>query len=378
MSSALSQSLTIHQYHARATAGDAITQHMLFIREALEEIGIGGKIFAGEKRNLPQGKVLLWSKGLGWDCDLFLIHHSQFNPDFKSLVSLERPKAVLYHSQPSESYFSYDADLKKSLRLGKKQLVEYRKKRIPALGVSDFTAGELKDLGFVNPSLLPLMHIEAPEKRQKEWDWAEPKHFVFVGRLAPHKGQSQLIEMFFHLKKLLPPQSKLYLLGTGEPLYTKYLKLLIKQWNLENQIVLTGKVTQADLVKYYTLADAFVCASEHEGFCLPLVEAMKHGVPVFFKSQPAVKETMGKAGVEWVSGSASDCAAVLSSFIKNPKAIEGVIKKQDERLKELSLFQNKKMLQKTLFSLCLEQRKGFGTLLHTPQKSSSYETSISF
>lgn len=378
MSLGLSQSLTIHQYHARATAGDAITQHMLFIQEALDEIGIGGKIFAGEKRNLPQGKVLLWSKGLGWDCDLFLIHHSQYNPDFKSLLSLERPKAVLYHSQPSESYFSYDADLKKSLRLGKKQLVEYRKKGIPTLGVSEFSAGELRDLGFSKPGILPLMHLEAPEKRQKEWDWAEPKHLVFVGRLAPHKGQSQLIEIFFHLKKLLPPQSKLYLLGTGDPLYTKYLKLLIKQWNLENQIVLTGKVTQADLVKYYTLADAFVCASEHEGFCLPLVEAMKHGVPVFFKSQPAVKETMGRAGVEWLSGNSVECAAVLSSFIKNPKALEGVIKKQDERLKQLSLFQNKKVLQKTLFSLCLEQKHDFRKVPFISPQIQSHETSISF
>jgi len=378
MSTSLSQPLQIHQFHAKASAGDAITQHMLFIQEALEEIGIGGKIFAKDIKNLPQGKVLPWSLDSAWDCDLFLIHHSQYNSEFKAVTSLEIPKAVVYHSQPPETYFAHDLDLKKALHRGKKQLVGYKRKKIPALGVSSFSINELESLGFARPQKLPLLHLPLPGKRQKEWDWAEPKYLIFVGRLAPHKKQSYLVETFYHLKKLFPARSKLYLLGTGDPLYTKYLKLLIQQWGLENHVILTGKVTDSELVKYYSLADAFVCASEHEGFCLPLVEAMKFGVPVFFRSCLGVQETMGGSGVELLGTQASETAAVIQSLMKNPAALEKTVEKQDDRLRQLSLFQNRKNLQKILFSLCMEQRKINFQTSRLKLKSPLHETSIAF
>ncbi|MFM8269145.1 MAG: glycosyltransferase [Pseudomonadota bacterium] len=367
MSSINSQPLTIHQFHYRASAGEAITQHMLFIREALAEIGVGGKIFSVQRKNLPQGKVQAWSHDSAWDCDLLLVHHSQYNPELKELLSMEIPKAWVYHSQPSESYFSHDLEAKKNLHLGRNQLSWFRRKRIPALGVSKFSISELVHLGFESASLLPLMHLELQKPDPTEVEEKEPRHLLFVGKIAPHKKQSLLIETFFHLRKYLPPHSKLHLVGTGDPLYTKYLKLLITQLGLGGQISLAGKITDSNLKEFYEMADAFICMSEYEGFCMPVVEAMKAGVPVFYRPLTGIKETMEGVGVELLTEDPIQNAVIIDAFLKSPSALKAVLSKQQLRLKTLALFQNRQRVQKALLSLVnrkLEKR--------------SHEASLSF
>lgn len=346
------QPLTIHQFHHRASAGDAVTQHMLFIQEALSEIGIGGKIFSVERKNLPQGKVQPWSMDSIWDCDLLLIHHSQYNSELKSLLSIEVPKAVVYHSQPPESYFAHDLEAQKNLRLGRNQLGILKRKGIPALGVSRFSVSELDEIGFKSTAVLPLMNLDGKSAEVELPEKSEPKHVLFVGKLAPHKKQSLIIETFFHLRKALPTQSKLHLVGTGDPLYTKYLKLLIKQLGLGQHVSLTGKLTESNLYDYYSMADGFLCLSEYEGFCMPVVDAMKHGVPVFYRPLFGVKETMGGAGIELLTDDPIQNAIVIKSVLENRFALKAVLAKQATRLKTLRAFQNRKKVQEELIKLC--------------------------
>lgn len=350
------QSFTIHQFHHKASGGDAVTQHMLFIQSALAEIGIDGKIFSIERKNLPTEKVQPWSVDSVWNCDLLLIHHSQGNPLLKEVVSVEIPKAVIYHSQPPADFYSHDLEMKHRLELGRQQLHFFKKKDIPLFGVSLFGLEELKALGFQNPQLLPLMHLETTQSSEKNFDWQEPKNLLFVGRIAPHKRQSLLIETFYHLKNQLPPHSKLILVGSGDPLYIKYLKLLIQQWKLSGQVVLAGKLTDQDKKRYFELADAFLCVSEHEGFCIPLVEAMRERVPVFYRPVSGVKETMGGAGVQLLTQNPTEIAAVLLAFLKKTEAQKQVLSQQDKRLRELSKFQNRTVLQSKLLEWCLKIR----------------------
>lgn len=360
MSEFNTQPLTIHQFHYRASAGEAVTQHMLFIREALAEVGVSGKIFSVQRKNLPQGKVQEWTLDSAWDCDLLLIHHSQYNPELKELLSMELPKAVVYHSQPPENYFSHDLDAKRSLHQGRNQLSWFRKRKIPALAVSKFSVGELKSWGFDSVSVLPLMHLEQLKSETELPEANEPRHLLFVGKVAPHKKQSLLIETFYHLRKELPAHSKLHLVGTGDPLYTKYLKLLIAQLGLNSHVSLTGKLTDSNLKDYYSMADGFICMSEYEGFCMPVVEAMKAGVPVFYRPLTGTKETMGGAGVELLSDDPVQNAMVIKTFLESKTALQTILAKQQSRLKILGAFQNRKKVQEVLLNLCgrtLIQRK---------------------
>ena len=173
--------------------------------------------------------------------------------------------------------------------------------------------------------------------------------------MASHKRQSLLIEMFYYLKNELPPGSKLFLVGTGDPLYTKYLKLLIRQLDLTQQVVLTGKITEADLKQFYSLADAFICVSEYEGFCLPVVEAMKNGVPVFYRPLTGVKETMAGAGVKLISQDPGAWADSVIHFLKDESLQASVYSSQTTRLKTLSKFQNKEQIQKIFWKMFLQK-----------------------
>ncbi|NBX77078.1 MAG: glycosyltransferase [Proteobacteria bacterium] len=365
--------ISIHQFHYRASAGEAVTQHMLFIREALAEIGIGGKIFSAQRKNLPQGKVQAWSADSAWDCDLLLIHHSQNNPSLKELLSIEVPKAVIYHSQPPVRFVSHDSEAKKSLELGRKQLGILKKRGLPALGVSQFSVSELSQMGFKETGVIPLMHLESQPASKGQLEKNEPKHLLFVGKLAPHKKQSLLIETFFHLRKELPPHSQLHLVGTGDPLYTKYLKLLIKQLGLSQSVILTGKLTDVNLSEYFSLADAFVCMSEYEGFCIPVVEAMKSQVPVFYRPLTGIKETMGGAGVELLTEDPIQNALILKCFLNSPAAMKTVLAKQQGRLKSLSQFQNRKIVQEQLLKLCYRRGEFINPVL---TNKTSYDAAL--
>lgn len=369
----LNQALTVHQYHFRASAGEAITQHMLLIQQALAEVGVSGKIFSTEIKNLPQGRVHQWSLDSAWDCDLLLIHHSQANPELKSLSRLEIPKALVYHSQPPEFFYVHDRDMFRNLIQGKKQLSFWNRQNIPAFAVSQFGVSELKKLGFSKPEILPLMHLEPQTAALGETDPDEPKHLLFVGKLMPHKRQAQLIETFFYLKNEFPKGSQLHLVGTGDPLYTKYLKLLIRQLGLSSLVTLTGKLTEAELKNYYSFADAFICVSDHEGFCLPVVEAMQQQVPVFYRPHSGIQATMGSAGVELLSSRPLDHAAIIASVLKYPEAIQQILKNQNRRLKELARFQNKKKTQEMILKMC--QRKSLAPSIPL-QKPKSHDAPV--
>lgn len=190
-------SFTVHQYHYRASQGDAVTDHLLFIQQALEEIGVAGKIFSVERKNIPAGKIQMFSFDSVWDCDLLLIHHSQENPLLKKLMALEIPKAIVYHSQPEASYFSHDWELKRRLHRGKSQLKWLAKKDVPVFAVSQFCAMELKRWGFTSVKQLPLVHLSGIEKKSP-WEKkdSDPLQILFVGKLSPHKNQAALIDLF--------------------------------------------------------------------------------------------------------------------------------------------------------------------------------------
>lgn len=353
----LGQPLTVHQFNFRASAGEAVTQQMLFLKEALAEVGIGGKIFAVERKNLPQGKVEKWSLDSAWDCDLLLIHHSQGNPALKSVQSLEVKKALVYHALPPETFYAHDLEFKSNLALGKKQLSIFKNQQMSAFGVSAFTLKELEQRGFKSPRLLPLLHLDAPIQSDPEIsDADEPKNLLFVGKIAPHKHQALLIQTFYHLRSALPEHSKLYLVGTGDPLYTKYLRLLIRQLGLSPWVVLTGKVTETDLKHYYSLADAFIGLSAHEGFGIPLVEAMKYGVPVFYRPLSGAKDTMAGSGVEILSDNPLEIAAVVKTVLSSQTSLKAVLKQQNKRLEALSLIHNKTVAQREIRNLFADIR----------------------
>lgn len=354
------QPFRVHQYHFSVTPSDGISHQLFFVQSALKEIGISGEIFASKMHGIKPPRALKFNPDKIWDCDLLLVHHSHGNPDLKKLARIEVPKALMYHDITPAKFYPHDPVLADLSRLGKKQLPHLRHEVLAAFTTSRYNALELKKYDFPTPKIMPLLNLsdELKEVTSKRFHLkqGEPKNLLFVGRLTRHKNQAQLVRLFFYLKPLLPKNSKLWLVGSQDKLYTDYLKLLSKQLGLSNEVKLTGSVTQKSLEYYYEIADAFVCLSEREGFCLPLVEAMSRHVPTFFLPKTGVKETMGKSGVALHSGDPFEMAHVISTVLTSSKAVKTILNSQHKRLLELSEEQNKERVQGLILEILNQVR----------------------
>ena len=119
-----------------------------------------------------------------------------------------------------------------------------------------------------------------------------------MGRIIPNKRIDDLIRSFAVFQKWVRPRSRLLLVGDhrGFERYLDRLQELVRELRLD-EVVFTGQVDDDELYAYYRLADVFLCLSEHEGFCVPLQEAMHFGLPVIAYDAGAVRETLRGGGL---------------------------------------------------------------------------------
>jgi glycosyltransferase involved in cell wall biosynthesis len=141
-------------------------------------------------------------------------------------------------------------------------------------------------------------------------------NLLFVGRLAPNKRQEHLLEAFAHYLTM-DQEARLILAGYGDASdpYYRHLISRIQKWDLTNHVMLTGQVNNVQLLAFYRTAHLLWSMSEHEGFCVPLVEAMWFDIPVLAYKSSAVPETLGEAGVMFTSKEDLVMVAALAKII---------------------------------------------------------------
>lgn len=161
---------------------------------------------------------------------------------------------------------------------------------------------------------------------------------MFVGRVAPPKGQHDLIKAFACYRRLYDPQARLRLVGSwmGEQ-YPWALTRYANRLGLGASVDLTGPVSQAELAAYYSAADVFVSASDHEGFCIPVVEAMSFGVPVVSHAAGAVPETAGGAAIILEDKSALETAAAVARLMRDDRLRSALVREGRARAALFSL-----------------------------------------
>ncbi|MDP2727719.1 MAG: glycosyltransferase, partial [Dehalococcoidia bacterium] len=123
-------------------------------------------------------------------------------------------------------------------------------------------------------------------------------NLLFVGRVAPQKRHEDVAKVFYYYRRI-NPRSRLFFVGAQDisHAYRSWLAGLLEQLGIAGDVHFTGHTAHADLLSYYRLADVFLCLSDHEGFCVPLVESMHLGVPVVAYSSTAVPYTLGDGGI---------------------------------------------------------------------------------
>jgi len=333
----------LHQVLCNLAAGDAISNQALWIRDQLQILGYKSEIYARHMGSGVTGQACYFDNTKSIPAGSALLYHHSIGTEITtSVCRYLGPKAILYHNITPSKYFKPYHPLHEHLcEEGRRQLPSLARYFGHALGVSTYNASELKECGYLAPQVLPL--VVAPEKFQHKPDPALMSklqdgntNIIFVGRYCGNKRQEDLVCAFAHYLKL-DAKASLHLIGSSicdnDP-YLATLKELADQLGIGQSINFTGFASNEQLAAYYRTAHLFWSMSEHEGFCVPLIEAMWFDVPVLAYHSSAIPETLDGAGVMFDSKSDFTALARLAYDIVHDVGKRAtIISRQRERRK---------------------------------------------
>ncbi len=340
----------IYQFVAGFRRGDAISTCALLMRSVFRSWGCEAEIVCGRNcvEPLDRHEVVFLDDAaarLGPD-DVALLHLSIGTPTNLFFEKLVCRKAIDYHNVTPAKYFRFiNTALAADLAEGRRHVERLRGAAAVNLADSAYNAAELTEAGYSNVRVLPLpIDIEALRPDPRQVDKATLDHFkdgahrnvLFVGRLVPNKRIDDLVRALCVLRQI-EPRARLVHVGafqTGD-LYSALVLASAKAMGVEDSVCLLGGVRQPVLNACYEAADAFLCLSEHEGFCAPLIEAMLHRVPVLSLASAAIPETLAGAGVLFAPPPDFPLIAeTIAEVWRNPALREAILARQDRRVEQ--------------------------------------------
>ena len=224
---------------------------------------------------------------------------------------------------------------------GRRELTAYIDRSDLALGDSEYNRQELDALGFHATGVLPVVpdfsHLDGVPDRFLAADFDdECTNILFVGRIIPNKKFEDVIRAFHAYRTRHNPRSRLLLVGSysGFERYFAMLQTLIARLGTPD-VHFLGHVSNEELTAFYDVADLFLCASEHEGFCVPIVEAFYKRIPVLAYAATAVPATMDGGGVLYDSKDPFDVARLMEAILDQGRIEDAVVRSQDEALLRL-------------------------------------------
>ena len=333
----------IHQIVAGYANGDAISNEVRAMRALFRSWGFESQVYSEQKRILPElrgeARDLAASRGDFHPEDVVLLHLS-IGSDVNDLFpGLPGRKAILYHNiTPPDSFRGVQDQTAHLLARGRQQAQALAGVAEVVMADSRFNAEEIAGMGHAQVQVLPLMlDFSAlrtkPDRRILRQYRDGMVNLLFVGRCAPNKRIEDLLNAFYYFQRYVQPASRLIHVGSyaGMEQYHALLLTRARELQLKN-VELVGSVRQDELNAYYKVAHAFLCMSDHEGFCIPLLEAMTHDVPVVAYAAGAVAETLDGAGVLLREKRFDLIAETLGRVVADGPLRTAILKGQRERL----------------------------------------------
>lgn len=331
--------MAVHQLVPSLLPGDAMGQAAIHFQLLLRRLGHFGELYA-EEFAPGFSSLVRPSRELRPDpSDLVLYHHGISSPLSGSLLHLRCRRGIIYHNITPARFYE-GTPLWESLMSGRAQLSAMAPFMDLSIGVSRFNSEELRSTGHRNVHTVPLF----VEPRRFGADRADPRMLarlsgpapalLCVGRVVPHKRVEDVLSLHAELLRLRPA-ARLWIVGSyapGNAYVRKVRRLATKLPNVE----FLGRMSPAELVAAYRAASILISMSEHEGFGLPLVEAMAAELPVLAYAAAAVPETLGGAGIGFTEKRYALLAELVDEMHRNQKLREAVIRGQARRLSQLS------------------------------------------
>jgi glycosyltransferase involved in cell wall biosynthesis len=359
--------IQIHQIHPAVSYGDAIGNDMVDIQSVLRKLGYNSNIYAQYihpkmhgvknyveyKKNSSSKNILIMHYSIGYGSDLFAF-----------VKSLPDKKILIYHNiTPPEYYRDINSEYEYHIKIGREELIDLGNMVELALGDSELNRQELVKLGFKNTGVLPIViefnkyKVNGNQKIIRKYN-DSLVNILFVGRVSPNKKIEDVIKCFYYYNKSINQNSRLFIVGSydGMDKYYDKLKLLANKLNLK-KVYFTGHVSFEELISYYKLADIFITMSEHEGFCVPLLECMYFKIPIIAYNSTAIPYTLKNAGILVNNKVYEEIAEMMNLLVEDDELRRKVVKKQTERLKNFSGEKVEELLKDYLEQFCENKTK---------------------
>lgn len=332
--------------------GDAVGNDTIALESIISE-RFETKIYAENiGKHVPSGIALSIKKLPSLNEDDILIFHEAIAWAFAdNLDNLPCRKIMIYHNITPPTFFKlYDGEAFNRCHRGYEQLKELTTTFDMILSDSTYNRNNLINMGFYTPTyVLPIL-ISFDDYKKKPSSKILSKYqndgytnIIFVGRVVPNKCQEDVISAFYEYQKHYNPKSRLFIVGSFLDSYSERLKEYTEALGAEN-VIFTGHCPFDEILAYYHLANLFLCQSEHEGFCVPLVEAMYFNLPIVAYNSSAIGETLGGSGFLMQEKDPLLTAGVLNRILTDNQLKETILENQRERLQD---FQSDKI--KSLF-----------------------------
>ena len=331
----------VDQVLATLGYGDAIGNEALGIQRALVTAGYDSRIYVQTAD--PRVEDLTEDyRDLIDDShpNRILIHHFSLGSR-ASRVAFALPDRMMlvYHNITPPQYFrDVNVTLMQQCFDGRRELQAWARRCDLAVGDSAFNQAELDALGFPRTGVLPVVpdfsHLDVPPDQALAGQFDDDAmNILFVGRLIPNKKIEDLVRTLAVYRRRYDPRARLLVVGShaGFDDYHASIATLVRDLRISG-VHLLDHVTNEELTALYDVADLFLSASEHEGFCVPLVEAFWKRIPVVAYAAAAVPATMDGGGVLYDRKDPRHIASIINAVLSDSALEDDILRAQDAAL----------------------------------------------
>ena len=357
--------MIINQWVPAAHRGDAVGDSARRVRDLLRTRGVESNLYALSIDDELRDDVLPFdtiSSHLG---DATILHFAVPSIMSTKFAQLKSRTVIQYHNiTPAHFFAPYDSGIFRIAALGREELKALVGHVDVALGDSEYNRQELETLGFDTTGVVPIIVdttriTESPVEPVLEETLLGDglANILFVGRIAPNKKIEDIIRLAEHYKRYVDTDYRFIFVGRTDavPRYYNTILALIAEYQMpRDRFVFTGTVTDSELATYYRASHAYISLSEHEGFCVPLVEAMAADIPVLAFGATAVPETLGGAGICFSPKDLEYAAEMLGLLVYDDTVRSDIISGQQSRVADFGPASTDAVID-DLISVCSHQ-----------------------
>jgi glycosyltransferase involved in cell wall biosynthesis len=340
----------VHQFVHSYVDHDATSAHARNLQRIIQSLGIKSEVYAGEWRGDKSKATFFrdYATNNAPDRTWLLYHLSTASPMAAYLNDRPEHVAMSYHNITPYSYLApWEPGVAPELEIARQQLKSLSQNTELAVAASHYSEHELREAGFRNTMTAPILFDASHFSRaldQKVYDKLRRAKdsggadWLFVGRITPHKCQHQIVQAFAVYKRLYDENARLHLVGgLSSHRYWSVLNQYVERLDMQDSVFITKGVSDGALGAYYAAADVFVCLSEHEGFGVPVLEALHNDVPVIAFDAAAVGETLGAGGLVLQDKSPSTVAVAAHRLLADEGLRKAMIAAGHTRLQDFAL-----------------------------------------